>query len=159
MLIDAALTSPTARNRQYWHFSVVQDQALPDGMNRDLVRIMCAARPEEQRGRFEDPLFHVFCHAPTVIFVSIPGKSDNPFAGINAGIAVEDIALSAQGMGLDSVIIGLIRDLFLSAKEGYCNEKPGIPEGWRYAIAIAVGQNTAAREAHPIGENKVTYVR
>ena len=31
-------------------------------------------------------------------------------------------------------------------------------EGHRFAIAIAIGQNTVTKEAHPIGENKISFI-
>ena len=158
-LIDAALAAPTARNLQYWHFSVVQNQKLLDELNDDLARILAARLPEGQRGRFEDKGFHVFYHAPTVIFISVPRESDNRFAQVDAGIAVENIVLAAQGMGLGSVIIGMVMDVFLSEREEYYNKALGIPEGYRFAIAAVVGHNTVTKEAHPIGENKVTIIR
>lgn len=158
-LIDAALASPTARNTQYWHFSAVQNQALLDEMNADITAIRTANLPEGQRGRFNESGFHVFYHAPTVFFISIPRECDNRFAEIDAGIAVENIAIAAQGLSLGSVIVGMVKDVFLSDREEYYNKALGVPEGYRYAIAIAVGNPTLSKEAHPIGEGKITIVR
>jgi len=158
-LIDAALASPTARNMQTWHFSVVQDQAILDELNADLGRIIRAGKPEGSRGRFEESNYHVFYHAPTVIFISAPIVTPNRFAQVDAGIAAENIALSAQGMGLHSVIIGMVMDVFLSEKEAYYNEKLAIPEGWRFAIAVAVGHGNTTKGPHPIGEDKVSFIR
>lgn len=158
-IIDAALASPTARNLQYWHFSVVQNQEFLNEMNSDLGAIMEAKLPEGQRGRFNESGFHVFYHAPTVIFISIPRECENRFAEVDAGIAVENIAIAAQGMGLGSVIVGMVKDVFLSDREEYYNKALGIPEGYRYAIAIALGNPTMSKEAHPIGEGKVTIIR
>ena len=158
-LVKAALASPTARNAQYWHFTVVQDQALLARINADLTRVICAAKPAGQRGRFEERGFNVFYHAPTVVFISAPEHSDNRFAQIDVGIAAENIALSAQGMELGSVIIGLVKDLFLSEHEARYNRALDFPEGYRFAIAVAVGHNTVTKDAHPVGEGKVSYVR
>lgn len=158
-LIDAALAAPTARNCQSWHFSVIQNQRLLDEFNRDLATLMASKLPEGQRGRFEATDFHVFYHAPTVIFISNPLECENRFATVDAGIAVENIALAAQGMGLGSVIIGMPMDVFLTDKEAYYNRAFGIPEGYRFAIGIVIGHNTVTKEAHPIQENKVTFIR
>ena len=148
VLIDAALASPTARNTQMWHFSFVQNRELLDACSSDLVG-----------GRGLDKDFHVFYHAPTVVFISRPEKCDNSFVEVDCGIACENIVLAAQSMGLGSVIIGMIKDVFMSDK-GECYSKAiGIPEGYCFSIAVAIGNNTVTKEAHPIGENKVNIIR
>lgn len=158
-LMDAALASPTARNLQYWHFSFVQDQKILDEMNEDLFNLRFAKLPDGQRGRFDENGFHVFYHAPTVIFISIPKESDNRFAEIDAGIACENIAIAAQGIGLGSVIVGMVKDVFTSEKEAYYNKALDIPEGYRYAISIVVGNNTVTKEAHPFNREKISLIR
>ena len=149
-LLDAALQSPTARNTQQWHFSVVQNRALLDEFSAEDARLI---------GQGDNPDFHLFHGAPTVIFISRPEECDNSFVDIDCGIACENIALAAQGIGLGSVIIGLAKPLFMSERGEYYNRAFGIPEGYRFAIAIVVGHNTVTKEAHPIGEGKVNYVK
>ena len=158
-LIDAALASPTARNTQMWHFSVVQDRELLDAFSRDAGELMAATVPAGARGRFEDKGFHLFYHAPTVIFISRPAECANRFVKVDCGIACENIALAAQGMGLGSVIVGMAMDLFLSERGEYYKKAFGFPEGYQFSIAIVVGNNTVTKEAHPIGEGKVNIVR
>lgn len=158
-LIDAALASPTARNTQMWHFSVVQNRELLDAFSRDAAALMAASAPEGARGRFDESGFHLFYHAPTVIFISRPADCTSRFVDVDCGIACENIALAAQGMGLGSVIVGMAMDLFLSERGAHYNRAFGIPEGYRFAIAIVVGNNTVTKEAHPIGEGKVNIVR
>ena len=158
-LIDAALASPTARNTQMWHFSVVQNRELLDEFSRDAAALVAASMPEGTRGRFEDRNFHLFYHAPTVIFISRPAECANRFVEVDCGIACENIVLAAQSMGLGSVIVGMAMDLFLSERGAYYNRAFDIPEGYQFSIAVVVGNNTVTKEAHPIGENKVSIVR
>lgn len=154
-LIDAALASPTARNTQMWHFSVVQNKELLDQFCHEAAQMLAAGKPA---GRDTEE-FHMFYHAPTVIFISRPIECANRFVEVDCGIACENIALAAQGMGLGSVIIGMAMDLFLSERGEYYNKAFGIPEGYRFSIGIVVGNNTVTKEAHPIGENKVNIVK
>lgn len=158
-LLDAALQSPTARNTQMWHFSVVQDQKLLDDFSREAGKLMAKNMPEGARGRFEDKGFHLFYHAPTVIFISRPAECANRFVEVDCGIACENIALAAHSMGLGSVIVGMPMDLFLSERGAYYNQAFGIPEGYQFSIGIVVGKNTVTKEAHPIGEGKINIVR
>lgn len=148
-LLDAALQSPTARNTQQWHFSVVQNRALLDEFSAEDARLI---------GQGDNPDFHLFHGAPTVIFISRPENCDNRFVEVDCGIAVENIALAAQGLGLGSVIVGLPKKVFLSDRGAHYCAKFGFPEGYCFSIAIAIGNNTVTKEAHPIGEGKVNLV-
>ena len=109
-LLKAALEAPSAVNRQPWHFTVVRNQALLDDINRAVWAQMMKRNPDQRSPRFEDSNFHVFYHAPTVIFLS--GMPDNHYTHIDCGIAVENIALAAESLGLGSVILGMVRDAF-----------------------------------------------
>lgn len=158
-LVDAALASPTARNTQMWHFSVVQNRELLDAFCHEAAELMNRSKPAGTRGRFDEEEYHLFYHAPTVIFISRPKECSNEFIDIDCGIACENIALAAQSLGLGSVIIGLARMLFQTERSEYYNRAFGFPQGNVFTIAIVVGHNTVTKEAHPIGENKVNYVR
>lgn len=146
-LIDAALASPTARNTQMWHFSFVQNKEVLDELRAHMAQ------------QFEKPDFDVFYGAPTVVVISRQIEGKTRFADIDCGIACENIVLAAHSMGLGSVIIGMVMDAFMSEKGEHFNKAVGIPEGHRFAIAIALGNNTVTKEAHPIGENKVSIIR
>ena len=159
ILVDAALAAPSARNAQSWHFSVVQNQELLDAFSREAGELMAKNAPAGSRGRFDDGGFHLFYHAPTVIFISRPKTCANEFVDIDCGIACENIAIAAQSLGLGSVIIGLARMLFKSERGEYFKNAFGFPEGNEFAIAIVVGHNTVTKDAHPIGEGKVNYVK
>lgn len=158
-LIDAALQAPTARNTQMWHFSVVQNRELLDRFSDDFAAMMDAKLAESMRSRFADGKFHLFYHAPTVIFISRPADCASRFVDVDCGIACQNIALAAQSMGLGSVIVGMPMDLFLSDKGEFYKEAFAFPQGNQFAIGIAVGHPTVTKDAHPIGENKVNIVR
>ena len=146
-LIDAALASPSARNTQLWHFSFVQDKAVLDQFRSFMA---------EKTGRPEmDP----FYGAPTVIFISRPAECENRFVDIDCGIACQNIVLAAQSLGLGSVIIGMVIEAFLSERGAEFAKTVAMPEGHQFAVAIALGQNTVTKEAHPIGEDKITIIR
>ena len=64
-ILTAALESPSARNRQPWHFSVCQDAGLIQEVHDEAARVMGKGGSP----RFADPHFQIFYHAPTVIFI------------------------------------------------------------------------------------------
>ena len=155
-ILKAAVESPSAVNRQPWHFSVVRSQALLDEMNAAVREAAMQRDPGKRSPRFADGNFHVFYHAPAVIFIS--GQPGNPFTPIDAGIAVENIALAAESLGLGSVILGMPRDAFSGEKADAFRKALQFPEGWDFVIAIALGVPADTKDAHPIGEDKISFV-
>ena len=83
-------------------------------LNKAVWERMMERNPDARSPRFADKDFHVFYHAPCVIFIS--GLPDFHYTPIDGGIAVENIALVAESMGLGSVILGMPREAFLGGK-------------------------------------------
>ncbi len=135
-LIAAGLQAPTAANRQEIHFTVV------DGDNPILSEV------EEEKNAFRGlrPRFNFYYDAPTVIFIS--ADTDFHWGTLDAGIAVENISLAAQSMGLGSLIIGCIYEALNGDRADYFREKLAIPDGYRFEIAIALGRRDTEKEPH-----------
>ena len=156
-ILQAAVEAPSAVNRQPWHFSVVQNRKVLDEVNHEL-RVVTMKKAENERSpRFADDSFDVFYHAPTVIFISAP--EDSYWAPIDCGIAVENIALAAESLGLGSVILGLPRAAFEGDRADELKKMLQFPEGHRFIIAISLGIPTDDKSAHPVQENKISYIK
>ena len=155
-LIDAALASPSAVNRQPWHFTFVQDKAVLAEFNAAAKEHMLANATAERRAAIEDPGYEFLMGAP--LFVVISTAQEGPFVGVDCGIAVENLALSAMGLGLGSVIVGMPKDIFDSEIGVGIKEKMGIPAENHFVIGIIIGHNTVTKEAHPILEGRLTIV-
>ena len=152
-LVDAAMASPTARNMQEWHFTFVKDKALLKEFSEEFRLFMKAKTGEE---RFDT--YDVFFGAPLVIFITVPEKPSTNFVVVDAGIAVQNLALSAHAMGMGSVILGMPKQLIDSDQGAKWEEKLAFPKDHHFAIAIAIGYPTMTKDAHPIGENKITFI-
>jgi len=143
ILLTAAQQAPSASNRQPWHFSVVQNREIVQEVNAEASKIL---------GREGD----IFYGAPTVIFLSCDrstrwGLHDCAYAGQN-------IALAAHAIGLGSVILGLPEAAFTGERKDYFNQLLKFPEGYNFAVAIAVGIPTVTKDAHPIHPDRVTFI-
>ena len=147
-LILAGLQAPTAANRQEIHITVL------DGSNPILAEI----ENEKNRLRGLKDLPHNFYfEAPVVLLLS--GDKSFYWSQVDAGIAVENIALAAEGMGLGSLIIGCIKDALTGEKETYFADALRFPEGWGYEIAIALGHKAVEKEPHTYSvQDNVTYL-
>ncbi|MBR0219753.1 MAG: nitroreductase family protein [Clostridia bacterium] len=155
-VLQAAVESPSAVNRQPWHFTVVRNQDLLDEMNKAVWEQMMKRDAAKRSPRFAESTFHVFYHAPTVIFIS--GMPDNLYTPIDGGIAVENIALAAESLGLGSVILGMPRDAFSGDKADEFRKALHFPEGWDFVIAIAIGVPKDTKDAHVVREDRISFV-
>ena len=155
-LLAAAVQSPSAINRQPWRFTCVQNSCLLNEINAACVEN--ARAKGNVSPRFADPNYNVFYHAPTVIFLSADAQNGNLFAHIDCGIAVENIAIAAESMGLGTVILGMPREAFSSVHGDDIRRKLAFPEGHNFVIAIAVGTPADTKDAHPVEDGKVHII-
>ena len=154
LLKDVCVQSPSAMNRQPYHFTFVKDPALLKEFTDD-VRKLFASR-EGAPERFKDPSFDVRYGAPLVVFIF--ATIDGRFTKIDCGIAAENLALAAHSMGLGSVILGMPRDLFDGPEKEKWYKKLCPEAGAEFAIAVAIGTPAASKDEHPVRENLITVI-
>ena len=82
-ILRAGLEAPSARNRQPWHFSVVQNAELIQEVHDEAAAVMGKGGSP----RFADPDFQMFYHAPTVVFLF--GEKAFEWTAVDCGIAVK----------------------------------------------------------------------
>ncbi len=139
-LIRAGLQAPTAANRQEVHITVAKGSAP-----------ILAEIQAEMTGGKEMP-HNFYYEAPLVLILS----ADAAFKwhSLDAGIAAENIALAAEGLGLGNLIIGCIKDAMSGPKKDYFAKALKFPEGYEFEIAIAVGKKAVTKEPHTYDEAK-----
>jgi len=147
-IIQAGLQGPTAANRQEIHFTVLA------GDHPVLQEI----EEEKNRLRGLTAVQHNFYYeAPVVIVLS--GDSTYKWSALDAGIAVENMALAAQSLGLGNLIIGCIYDALRGEKREYYSRLLHFPESFEYEIAIAIGHKAVVKEPHTYdAQAQVTYL-
>ena len=152
-ILKAGLEAPSARNRQPWHFSVVQNEKLIQEVHDEAAKNRTAATGSP---RFKDPEFQIFYHAPTVIFIF----ADKEFywSHVDSGIAVENMALAAEGLGVGSVILGLPLPAFQGDKADDLRSRLGCPEGYDFVVALALGYAADRKEAHDLREENISRI-
>ena len=148
ILVKAGLQAPTATNRREIHITVA------DGTNPLLAEI------EAEKNRImggQNPPANFYYDAPTVMFLS--AEKVFYWSRLDAGIAVENIALAAEALGLGNVIIGVIKPALSGEKSAYFAKALQIPDGYDFEIAIAVGHKAAGKEPHQYDlEKDVSYI-
>ena len=151
-ILRAGLESPSARNRQPWHFSVVQDKELIQMVHDEAAKVV----DKDYSPAFSNPNFQIFYYAPTVVFIF--GEKDFLWTQVDCGIAVENMALAAEGLGIGSVILGLPAWAFKGEKADELRERLACPEGYDFVIALALGYAEDSKEPHDLREEKISRI-
>ena len=154
-LMTAALQSPSAMDRQPWHFSFVQDEELLKRVTHAAHKQAALLPQTERSPRFASPAFDLFYHAPTVVFIS----TLNGDSAIDCGIAAQTLALAAESLGLGSVIVGLARLAFESNERDALEKALRFPEGNRFVISVAIGMPDDDKAPHALNREKITLIR
>ncbi|MCR5102827.1 MAG: nitroreductase family protein [Butyrivibrio sp.] len=148
LLLEAGLKAPTAANKQEIHFTVVK------GDNKILSEL--ENHKNSLRG-ITNATHNFYYEAPTIIFLS--GDEANKWSALDAGIAVENMALMAEELGLGNLIIGCIYDAMRGEKRAYYDKALGFPEGYIFEIAIAVGHKAVEKVPHTYDADKqINYI-
>ena len=156
-ILQAGLEAPSAVNRQPWLYTVVEDQALLQEIHNATAEGMTLRDPSARSPRFADSAFHVFYHAPAVIFIF--GEKNFGWTSVDCGIAVQNMALAAESLGLGTVILGLPQAAFGTDKADTLREKLYCPDTHDFVIALAIGTPADTKDAHPQHPEKITYIR
>lgn len=155
LILKAGLAAPSAMNRMPYHISVVQDAPTLRAFAACCRRHAMEKEAGQRSPRFEDADFDVFYHAPTVLFISC---DDSFFAPIDCGILAQNMALAAESLKLGSVHVGMAREAFQQEDKALWEKALRFPEGYRFALALAVGHPRDSKEAHDIRDGVVTRV-
>ena len=102
------------------------------------------------------PDFQMFYHAPTVIFLF--GEKDFMWTQVDCGIAVQNMALAAEGLGVGSVILGMPKAAFAGERGDEFRKCLACPEGYDFVIALALGYSTDSKDAHGLREEKISRI-
>jgi nitroreductase len=144
ILLKAAGEAPSARNAQPWHFSVTQDRKILDEINAEVSSVL------------KKDMGDIFHGAQGAIFLSC--DAEGRWARLDCGIATQTIALAAHAIGLGTVILGMPDPAFTGPRKEYFNKLLKFPEGYSFAVALAVGVPAGTKEAHPVEPGRITFI-
>ena len=150
----AALAAPTAVNRQGNRFSFITNPELMAKINAEAFAVLELEGQHEVIGRMEERGGRdLFYGAPLLVVIS---SEDNGEAGVDAGIAVQSLALAAQSLKLGSCIIGLASWAFRRERESNCCAALEMAKDEQFRIAIAIGYPAMEKTPH---EHDPSHIR
>ena len=153
-VVTAGLQAPTARNAREIHFTVFDgNNPLLAEIDRECkLSMLESVTDAEARAKIENNPNNFYYSAPTVVILSV--DKDFFWNKLDVGIAVENMSLAAQSMGLGSLIIGIIDKAMRGEKSEYFAKSLKFPENYEFAIAFAVGHKNTEKEPHEIDFDK-----
>ena len=154
-LVEAAVASPSAHNRQPWHIIVIRDKSLINDMDDDGMKILSAAEDRSVYERFMSRGGKLFYNAPCMFMVA-SDRSD--YAIVDCGILTQNISLAAHSLGLGNVICGMARIPLSGSRADEFMKRMKFPSGYEFGMAVLVGNAKSVKEPHELDFTKVTYI-
>ena len=146
---QVALASPTGMDRQLWIFRLVTRLDLIQAMSDHAMNVFREAGDLVTVDRMRSRHKSIFYGAPLLILIGLPKDASS---NLEAGIAVENLAIAAQSMGLASCIIGMASAAFTGDRGDELKDMLDWPGTHDFAISIAIGYPNTTKEAperHP----------
>ena len=155
-IIEAALESPSAVNRQPWHIIVVTDKALIEELDAEAMKILAAMEDKTGYERIMSRGGKVFYNTTCMFMVASDGSG---YASMDCGILSQNITLAAHSMGLGSVICGMANIPLTGSCGEEFKKRLKFPAGYGFGIAVLVGKAKTERAPHEPDMKKVTYIK
>ncbi len=152
-LKKAALASPTAMNRRDERFIFVTDPAMLEKFEAAVMQSIIDSGNAEFAERIRSRGGRTTYNAQLIVVIV---NKPSHFSRVDAGIAVENLALCAKSLGLDSVILGMPEGAF-SRSEPLQREFM-FPEGYEFSIAIGIGHRAMDKAPHEVDGNHVITI-
>ena len=154
-LKKAALSAPTAMNRQDQRFIFVTAKDKLDLLENAVMQGIIESGNKEFAERIKSRGGRTLYNAQLVVIIA---AKEAHFSRVDAGIAVENLALCAKSLGLDSVILGMPEGVFAGAHAEEMKKAFLFPEGCSFQIAIGIGHRAMDKEPHEWNEEHVIEI-
>lgn len=158
LIVRCGQYAATAMGRQPWHFVVVTSRALLDRISGENARLMLAdpATPDFIRQGIQDGTFDTFRGAPCAVLMF--AQEDAAFGDVDCANAVENMALAAESLGLNTCYLASHKTCLLGEAGAALRAELGVPQGYRANLALAIGYGAESPEAAPRREGCVNWV-
>lgn len=148
-LLACAMFAPSARNKQPNVVRVIADDKTLDEINTDFKNTVGWDTPAYTRWDVNP----VYQGAPALFVIFADHK-----ANMDGGIMVENIAIAAKALGLDSCIIGSLGALMDHENGRKWKKYMGVDENWEFVISVAVGHGDENPEPKERNEKEFRIV-
>ena len=150
--------APSGRNAQTTILVASQNMALFQQLSNDFRSSSFAPPPPPRNPDVPVDLdMEKFSYgAPSFIFVY--GDSTDRWYQVNAALAVENMVLAANSLGLSTVIVGMVHDYMNSSDGQKWKTRFGVPEHYEFVCGLSLGYGSETGEEKPRKEGTILMV-
>jgi nitroreductase len=143
--IEWGINAPNGQNKQSWEVRVVDNPEVMDYIKRVMIEA------------YDEKVVGCFSGAPVMVFIARDVNYD--FSAYDCGLLAGNILLSAQSLGVGSIVLGspvrFINDAENSAEILHIL---GYSENYELCLCVGLGYAAEAPDAKPRDINKVQFV-
>lgn len=157
-ILCSALYAPSARNRQEWHFTVIQNEETVRKVKETMRYNMLHYGNEMQVERASAPDYAPFHDAPVIVIITANTKAR--FIELDCGAAAQNLMLAADSLGISTCFMASSEILFKSDQAEELKRELGIPAEYDHVCAIALGyKDCEDPDPAPRKEGLINYIR
>lgn len=156
-IMKCAIYAPSALNKQPWEMRVVQNAEILREINARFLKFAQGKEFQGSAARYREPGFSIFHSAPTLVVIASDKAS--PYAKLDTGIALQNILLSADALGLGTCPIGSLVPVLNLPENADILKLLNIPEGYEATINVALGYPAESPTAPVRYSDKVKIIR
>lgn len=156
-IMRSAIYAPSALNKQPWEIRVVQNPTILEEFNKRFIAFAQGKEFQGSAANYKKPGFSIFHSAPTVIVIA--SDKSNPNAKMDVGIALQNILLSADALGLGTCPLGTLVPILNLPENQDLLKLLNIPEGYEVAINVALGYPNESPTAPIRYSDKVKIIK
>lgn len=156
-IMKCAIYAPSVLNKQPWEIRAIQNQSIIEEINKRFVAFAQGKEFQGSAARYREPNFSISHHAPTLIVIA--SDKSNSYSKLDAGLALQNIVLSANALGLGTCPLGTLVPILNLPENEDLLRLLNIPEGYEVTINIALGYPAESPKAPIRYSDKVKIIR
>jgi nitroreductase len=156
-LLECAKVTPSALNRQPWHFTVLRDRALMDEISVANKEIMLNSGDPVMIEKANEPDFDSFRTSKTAILIS--SENAAPYGMADCANAAMIMTLVATSLGLGSCYIAGFNNVLRKPEGADFRARLKTPEGYTPIFGVCLGYIAEQpKPRKPLKPETVTYI-
>lgn len=156
-IMKCAIYAPSALNKQPWEIRAIQNLTIIEEINKRFLKFAQGKDFQGSAANYREPGFSISHHAPTVIVIA--SEKASPYAKLDAGLALQNILLSAHALGLGTCPLGTLVPILNRPENVDILELLNIPKDYEVTINIALGYPAESPEAPMRYSDKIKIIR
>ncbi|NDV64400.1 nitroreductase [Bacteroides sp. 224] len=155
-ILEAATYAPNGMHLETWHFTAIQNKEKLTLLNEHIRGAFAKSDDKRLQERGNNVNYNCYYHAPTLIIVS--NEPTQWWAGMDCAVALENIFLAAQSLGIGSCWINQLGTTCDDPEVRAYLTSLGVPEHHKVYGCAALGYANTPLKEKKLKEDTITVV-